>query len=127
MPDQEPLSERKAQIMRALWELGEATADQIRAALPDDLHDSTVRTLLRQLEKKGFAGHEVRGRTFVYKPLLERENVRSQAVSGLLRRFFGGSARVLVQHLIRDEHLDLDEIRQLVAESGRKQPRRRQK
>ena len=126
MQSQEPLSERKAQIMRVLWELGEATADEIRAALPDDLHDSTVRTLLRQLEKRGFAGHEVRGRTFVYRPLLEKENVRSQAISGLLRKFFGGSAKVLVQHLIRDEHLDLDEIRQLVTESGKK-PRRRGK
>jgi len=121
-PGSDSLSERGAQIMGVLWELGEATADDIRAALPADLHDSTVRTLLRQLEEKGYVKHKLLGRTFHYQPTVPRENVRAQALRGFIQRFFGGSAEVLVQHLLRDEHLtpeDLDQIRRSSAAGGK--------
>ena len=53
-PPEGTLTGREAQIMDALWQLGEATADQVRETLPEPLHDSTVRTLLRVLESKGY-------------------------------------------------------------------------
>ena len=63
----ETMTGREAQVMDAVWRLGEATAEQVREALPAPLHDSTVRTLLRVLESKGYLGHEARGKTYVYR------------------------------------------------------------
>lgn len=111
----EPLTEREAQIMSVLWDQNEATADDIRARLPDEPHDSTVRTLLRVLEKKGYVRHKARGKAYVYTARIPRENAERKAVSTMLERFFGGSAAALVQRLIDDERLtpeDLEVLRQ---------------
>ena len=56
------LTEREAQIMGVLWSHGDATAEQVREWLPDRPHDSTVRTLLRVLETKGYVVRQGPGR-----------------------------------------------------------------
>jgi len=115
------LTEREAQIMDVLWKLGRAAADDIRAALPGEPHDSTVRTLLRILETKGYVAHGVRGKSFIYRPAVERSQAQRSALRNFLGRLFGGSAEDLVLRLIEDEALtpaQLEQIRKTV------QPRR---
>ena len=100
--------------MEAVWRLGEATAEQVRAALPQPLHDSTVRTLLRVLEAKGYLRHEVRGKAYVYRAAIGRRKAQRHALRSVLARFFGGSAEDLILRLIEDERItpeQLDEIR----------------
>ena len=81
---------REAQVMDAVWRLGEATAEQVRGALPAPLHDSTVRTLLRVLEGKGYLRHQARGKTYVYRAVIERREARAaraaQRAGPVLRR-----------------------------------------
>jgi BlaI family penicillinase repressor len=113
-PISETLTGREAQIMDVFWRLGEATADQVRAELPDPLHDSTVRTLLKVLASKGYLTHESQGKAFVYRPAIDRDKAQRRVLSSVLARFFGGSAEDLVLRLIEDEQLtteQLDEIR----------------
>ena len=113
-PRTEILTEREAQIMDALWRFGNATADQVRAALPDQPHDSTVRTLLRILEAKGYVAHSARGKSYLYRARIERSQAQKSAVRQFLARLFGGSAESLVLRLIEDEALTpekLEEIR----------------
>jgi predicted transcriptional regulator len=108
------LTEREAQIMDVLWSLGEATAEQVREALPDQPHDSTVRTLLRVLESKGYVTHEAAGKAYLYRAEVARTKAQRTALRSLLARLFDGSARDLVLRLIEDERLtpeQLDEIR----------------
>jgi predicted transcriptional regulator len=106
------LTDREAQIMDILWELREATADQVRERLADDPHDSTVRTLLRVLKDKGYV--RVRGRQpAVYVPLVAKKDAQHTAARRLIDRFFGGSANELVLRLLEDERLSLTEIEQL--------------
>lgn len=112
-PTSETLTGREAQIMEAVWRLGEATAEQVREALPEPLHDSTVRTLLRVLETKGYLRHEVRGKAFVYRAAVERQKAQRRALKSVLARFFGGSAEELVQRLIEDERLTLEQLDEL--------------
>jgi BlaI family transcriptional regulator, penicillinase repressor len=110
----ETLTGREAQVMDAVWRLGEATAEQVRAALSASLHDSTVRTLLRVLESKGYVGHEARGKTYVYRALIARGKAQRRVLRSVLARFFGGSAEDLVLRLIEDERItpeQLDELR----------------
>ena len=108
------LTEREAQIMGVIWRLGQATAEEVREALQGQPHDSTVRTLLRVLETKGYLTHEARGKAYVYSPAIARENAQRHALGSVLARFFGGSAEDLVLRLIEDERItpeQLDELR----------------
>ncbi len=110
----ESLTEREAQIMDVVWRLGEVTAEQVREALPGAPHDSTVRTLMRVLENKGYLTHEVRGKAYVHRALVGRQKAQKLAVRSVLTRFFAGSAEDLVLRLIEDEHLtqkQFDELR----------------
>jgi BlaI family penicillinase repressor len=128
-PPAETLTGREGQVMDAVWRLGEATAEQVREALPEPLHDSTVRTLLRVLESKGYLGHEVRGKAYVYRALVERSKAQRHALHSLLLRFFGGSAEDLVLRLIEDERItpeQLDALRRTApSPKGRGASRRR--
>jgi predicted transcriptional regulator len=113
-PSSETLTDREAQIMDVLWTLGEATAEQVREALPNRPHDSTVRTLLRVLESKGYVRHEAVGKAYLYRAAVARAKAQRTALRSLLARLFDGSARDLVLRLIEDERLtpeQLEEIR----------------
>src|SRR6476661_4314888 len=103
-PPSDFLTEREAQIMEILWLQGEATAETVRQSLPDEPHDSTVRTLLRVLKAKGYV--RIRGRQpAIYVPIVPRHEVQHTATRRLVEQFFGGSANALVLRLLEDEHL----------------------
>jgi predicted transcriptional regulator len=111
-PASEMLTDREAQIMEILWELKEATAEQVRERLADDSHDSTVRTLLRVLKTKRYV--RIRGRQpAVYIPIVAKKDAQHTAARRLIDRFFGGSANELVLRLLEDERLSLGEIDKL--------------
>ena len=114
-PPSEMLTQREAQIMDVLWRLSAATAEEIRARLPGEPHDSTVRTLLRVLESKGFVVHETRGKTFIYRAAAAREKVQRKALRSFLARLFGGSAEDLVLRLLEDEQITPEQLAQLRA------------
>ena len=127
-PPSETLTERESQIMDVVWRLGEATADQVREELAGKPHDSSVRTLARVLEAKGYLAHEVRGKAFVYRALIPRHKAQRLALRSVLARFFGGSAEDLVVRLIEDEALtaeQLDDLRR--ANAPKAKPKRRAK
>ena len=125
------LTDREAEIMEQLWKLGTATSEQIRAELPDELHDSTIRTLLRILEEKGFVSHRRDGRSFVFQPLVPREKVQGQTLGQVIHRFFSGSPHDLVLRLLEDEQLsaaDLESLlRQASAKPASSKPRQRKR
>jgi BlaI family transcriptional regulator, penicillinase repressor len=117
-PSSDILTEREAQLMDVLWNRGQATAEEVREALPDRPHDSTVRTLLRTLESKGYVAHAVQGKSFVYRAAQARDRVQRGAVRSFVTRLFGGSAEDLVLRLLEDEQItpaQLAEIRQAAA------------
>jgi predicted transcriptional regulator len=96
--------------MDVIWRLGEATAEDVRSALPEGLHDSTVRTLLRVLESKGYLGHQVRGKAYVYRAGIGRKKAQGRVLRSILARFFAGSAEDLVLRLIEDERITPEQL-----------------
>lgn len=102
-------------VLHVLWQRGTATADDVRAALEPSrkLKESTVRTLLRRLEEKGFVGHEVAGRTFIYRPEVAPQNVATQAVRGIIDRFCSGSVEALLTGMVDGELITPHKLRQL--------------
>ena len=106
----ETMTGREAQVMDAVWRLGEATAEQVRGALPAPLHDSTVRTLLRVLEGEGLPAPSG-PRQDVCVPGGDRAaKAQRRVLRSVLARFFGGSAQDLVLRLIEDERITPEQL-----------------
>jgi predicted transcriptional regulator len=124
MPRQpsETLTGRESEIMDVLWTLGAATAEQVREGLGGSSHDSTVRTLLRVLERKGYVAHEVRGKAYLYRAAVPRQKAQRRALHTILARFFGGSAEDLVLLLIEDEWITPEQLDALRGTASRPKP-----
>lgn len=123
----ETLTEREAQIMDVVWNLGEASAEQVREALPGQPHDSTVRTLLRVLVNKGYLTQEACGKAYAYKAAVGRDKAQKTALHAVLARFFGGSAEDLVLRLIEDRRItpeQIEELRRKAPDANSKAPGR---
>ena len=106
-------TERELDIMTALWELGAATVAEVREELSDDLAYTTVLTMLRVLEEKGYVGHREEGRAHRYHPLVAREAAGESAVRRLTRRLFRGSPELLLTHLVSDRDLTEEELKRM--------------
>jgi BlaI family transcriptional regulator, penicillinase repressor len=113
--DKPRLSALENAVMQVVWSKARVTADDVRQALPrrQDLKDSTVRTILRRLEEKGYVEHDVDGRTYVYRPRVEPHNVATQQVRGIIDRFCRGSVENLLVGMVDDNLITPDALREL--------------
>lgn len=101
--------------MDYIWSHGPSTAESCREALAASrpMKDSTIRTVLRRLEEKGYVTHEVDGRTFIYRAVDRRQSVAVRAVKNIIDRFCGGSAEELVLGMVDNEVLDHKQLERL--------------
>ena len=101
--------------MDYIWKHDSCSAESCREALASTrpMKDSTIRTVLRRLEEKGYVAHEVEGRTFIYKAVDRRQNVAVRAVKNIIDRFCGGSAEELVLGMVDNEVLDQKQLERL--------------
>jgi predicted transcriptional regulator len=106
-------TERELDIMEVLWSRGPSTVTEVRDALEDDLAYTTVQSMLRVLEQKGFAGHVEEGRTFRFHALVERDEAGGNALSRLLERLFGGNSERLLNTLVSERDMSPEELRRL--------------
>jgi predicted transcriptional regulator len=89
------------------------TAEQVREELDRPLKDSTVRTVLRRLEEKGYLVHSIDDRTFVYRPAQSRQRVAGRAVKRIVDWFCEGSVEALLVGMVDSKVLDRDELQRL--------------
>ena len=105
------LTDHELRLMEVLWRSGSATVDDVVDVLPPPpLAYSTVLTTLRTLEQKGYITHKEHGRTYVYRPLVARDEAAKSAMRHLLDRFFGSSPGALAVTLLDDTRLSDDDI-----------------
>ncbi|HEV2443669.1 MAG TPA: BlaI/MecI/CopY family transcriptional regulator [Steroidobacteraceae bacterium] len=111
----EPISEAESAVLAVLWQNGTATAEDVIAALaePRNWQESTVKTLLGRLLKKGAVRAQKDGRRFIYSPTLAREEWLSRESESLLNRLYGGRVAPLVAHFSRHRKLSKRDIREL--------------
>lgn len=109
------LTDAEAQVMAVLWRLKSATVGDVVTALSEQrsVTYSTVQTMLRILETKGYATHDKVARAFVYRPLIDAHQARRRALRHLVSRLFEGSPSLLVLNMLQDEELDEKERKQL--------------
>ncbi len=106
-------TERELDVMDILWEEGSGTVADVREALSDDLAYTTVLTILRTLERKGYVAHRQEGRAYRYHPLVERQAAQESHLRRLVRKLFSGSPAALLTHLVEEQDLSETEVRRL--------------
>ncbi len=111
----QPLTELQQAILNIIWASGSATAEQVREALlpAHPLKDSSVRTLLRRLEARGFLRHRIEGKLFVYQAAVRSRSVAARAVEHIIERFCSGSVEQFLVGMVDEKVLPIDEIRRL--------------
>ena len=102
-------------IMDYVWAHPDCTAEMCREGLASErpLKDSTIRTILRNLEEKGYVTHKVTGRTFFYHATDTRRNVAAQAAQQIIDRFCGGSVEELLVGLVDNQVLKPGQLQRL--------------
>jgi predicted transcriptional regulator len=116
------LGDRELDVMAVLWQAGSGTVAEVQDMLPADLAYTTVLTILRNLEAKGFVRHEPRGKAHRYFPVIARNTARRSALARLIDGLFQGSTEELVAHLVRERELTTAQLRRMSAQisKGRK-------
>lgn len=106
-------TERELDVMDVLWEHGASTVAEVQAALTDELAYTTVLTMLRTLEDKGYVTHEEEGRAYRYSPTVERSEAGASAVKRLMRKLFRGSPEMLLTHLVSQRGLTKEQLEEM--------------
>jgi predicted transcriptional regulator len=113
--DPAELGELERDLLSIVWRLGSVTAEQAREELNRPLKDSTVRTVLRRLEEKGYLAHSIDDRTFIYRPAESRQKVAGRAVKRIVDWFCEGSVEELLVGMVDSKVLDRAELQRLAA------------
>jgi predicted transcriptional regulator len=113
---------RELEILKIIWDRGEATVREVHEELSRELPivQNTVQAFLRTMEEKGLVEHRVEGRTFVYRPLVARDATQSHLAAQLLQRVFDGAIDQLVQSVFdsrRPSQAELDSLEALIAQA----------
>ena len=108
-------TERELDVMGVLWDQGGGTVAEVRERLADDLAYTTVLTVLRTLEEKGYVGHVEAGKAHRFHPLVERQAAGSSVLRRMMRKLFKDSPELLLTHLVSDRRLSEDELRRMRA------------
>ena len=107
------LGDLEREVMQLVWADGPVTAEAVREQLSRPLKESTVRTVLRRLEDKGYATHTVDGRTYVYQAAEPRGRVAAKAVQRIVNWFCNGSVEEVLVGMVDTEMLDQRQLRLL--------------
>jgi predicted transcriptional regulator len=106
-------TDREADVMQVLWDRGASSVADVREALSDKLAYTTVLTILRTLEAKGYVGHEQQGRVYHYFPIVEQKEAQKSALQHLMGKLFKGSSELLFKRLIADRSLSPEQVRRM--------------
>ena len=119
------LGDLEREVLELVWKNGPLSADSVQKQLPRALKESTVRTVLKRLEQKGYLSHTVQDRTFIYKARESRAVAAARAVKGIADRFCSGSLEEVLLGIVDARILDRRELERLTekianAKGGRK-------
>jgi predicted transcriptional regulator len=118
------LGRLELQIMHVVWDKGTATVHDVKDALSRGRKPaySTILTMMRKLEAKGYLEHDVDDRTYVYRPTVSQQAVRQGVLTDILDRLFEGSPSLLLNSLVEQNRIstkELREIKRLIKERGK--------
>ena len=126
MTESQPdLGSLEREVMQLIWTGGPLTAETVREKLPRRLKESTVRTVLRRLEEKGYVVHAVEGRTYIYEAAEPRAMAAAKAVQRIVDWFCEGSVEEVLVGMVDSAMLDQTQLRTLVDKVAKAKERKR--
>ncbi|MBN8671050.1 MAG: BlaI/MecI/CopY family transcriptional regulator [Chitinophagales bacterium] len=109
------LTKAEEEVMQIIWQLDRCLVRDVIEHLGDpDIPHSTVSSVVRILEKKGFVDHKAYGKTYEYFPIITKEAYAQHGVQSLMEKYFGGSPKKLVSFLVEKEDMKLKELNELL-------------
>ena len=111
------LTKAEEEIMQVIWALDRCTVSDVISKLgtPRPPH-STISSIVRILEKKGFVDHKAYGRTYEYFPIVDKDQYGKNRLQQLVSNYFEGSMERLVSHIVAKEDVDMDSLKKLIDE-----------
>lgn len=111
-----PISPTETEILRTVWKLDKAGVQEVYENFPKErnIRFTTVQTLLRRLENKGYLKHQVRGNANIYYADVNMETVLKNTVNDFLERVFGGDPIPLMLYLAKHGKLTTKDIKKLI-------------
>ncbi|MDR0796817.1 MAG: BlaI/MecI/CopY family transcriptional regulator [Tannerella sp.] len=112
------LTKAEEQVMQYLWDLEEGIVQQVRDCFKDPKPSrTTVSTILRILETKGFIGHKGVGRVYTYFPLIRKEDYSKHQLFGMLKNYFNNSFASMASFFAKESDMNLQEMEALLEEA----------
>jgi BlaI family transcriptional regulator, penicillinase repressor len=117
-----PITELQQAIVDFVWTAGPVTSEQVREGLAPahSLKDSTIRTLLRRLEERGYLTHTVEGKVFLYEAAVQPRSLAARTVKQIIERFWSGSAEQFLAGMVDEKVLTRAEIARLAKKIGKR-------
>lgn len=121
----EKLTQREEYVMQLLWQLKEAVVKDLIQEYPEPKPPyTTVSSIIRILENKGYVGHKAYGKTHVYHALVSKGEFRKHSFGRLLKEYFGGSYQQVVSYMVEEENLpeaDIEQIKAIISDAERRE------
>lgn len=111
------LTRREEEVMELLWKNGPLFVNEMLEFYPDPRpHFNTISTYVRGLEKKGLVSHISYGVTYQYYAVVTREDIQKSTLKNVVSKYFNNSYLGVVSSLVQEEHISLDELKELIRE-----------
>lgn len=109
------LTKAEEEIMQIIWQIEPCLVrDVIKELGNPDIPHSTVSSVVRILERKGFLDHKAYGKTYEYFSIISKEDYASYGVKSLMEKYFSGSPKKLVSFLVKSKDMDMNELNELM-------------
>lgn len=119
------LTKAEEQFMRVLWELEEASVQEIIDKLPEPKPAyNTVSTIIRILETKEFVSHRAKGRGYIYFPLVPKTDYTNQSLNKIVDGYFEGSFKSLVSFFVNKNDVDIKDLERILKEIEKQQSKK---
>ena len=111
------LTAKEEEAMNIFWEKGPQFVKDMLELYPDPKpHFNTLSTVVTTLEDKGFVAHKAIGRSYQYYAVITAEQYHKKTLSNVIGRYFSGSYVNAISALVKEEHISVDELKQLIDE-----------
>ena len=115
------LTKAEEEIMQLIWALERCTVSDLRSTIQQKNHGakpphSTISTIVRILEEKGFVDHKAYGRTYEYFPIVSKKEYSRKTIDKLVSDYFEGSMNHLVSFLVKEKNINKEELSRLLDE-----------
>jgi predicted transcriptional regulator len=109
------LTNKEEEIMHILWKLNKAFVKDVLLEIEDDKpHYNTLSTIIRNLEEKGYVGHNAYGNTHQYFPVVTKEEYRKRFMNNAIENYFNNSYKSMISFFAKEEKISADELREIL-------------